>query len=426
VGNLIKFIKEKNLRKTNFFGEKGIIFSLFIFFLFSINIHGSENFYTYYNNSLEYMKKGDYDRAIEELKSAISLEFEDTKMKRTYGTRFIRYFPHRELGICYYHIGDMENALKELKLSIGYKKSKRALKYIKLIEEGKQPPNIASHTIQKIKIKEPKTEKKSAKKEKKKTTKKKKSTAPKYYYSHKKVPVGALTYDPNKVTQVGSRLSIAVLPFTVTGKYEDMASSFTDKMITQLVDLHRFRVIERNALENVMKEQSFGMSGMVDDKTAVKAGKLVGADVIVLGSVVVKQGYGKVYARLINTETGELIVAKETNSKYTSISNIEKLVENAAIEIYNELPLVEGNIVNIDDDTCYLDIGSEQGIRKGTKCILFREGAEIVHPVTKEVLGRKVTKLGEAIVYQVQPKLSMARILYKEKDIKNGDKIVVK
>ena len=405
------------------------IFYFLILLLWISTLFADENFYTYYNNGLQYMKKKDYNRALEEFKSAASLEFEDSKMKRTYGTRFIKYFPHREMGIAYYYLGDYDNALKELKLSISYKKSKRALKYIKMIENGEKAPLIAKKATP-IQKKKPVTEETTMNKKKEtkkiKPKKKKVKTEKKKSFYSKKVPMGALTYDPNKVTQVGSRLSIAVLPFQITGKYSDLSSSFTDKMITQLVDLHRFRVIERNALENVMKEQSLGLSGMIDDKSAVKAGKLVGADVIVIGSILVKQGYAKVFARVINTQTGELIVAKEATSKYTSLSSIEKLVENVAIMIYNDLPLVEGNIIQVEGDTFYIDIGSEQGVRKGAKCIIFREGKEIIHPVTHEVLGRKVTKLGEGIINQVQQKMCIAKIIEKSNDIKMSDKVVLK
>ena len=108
------------------------------------------------------------------------------------------------------------------------------------------------------------------------------------------------------------------------------------------------------------------------------------------------------------------------------MSNLEFLVENIAIMIYNALPLVEGYIVNTEENVIYLDIGSNVGVRKGTKCVAFREGDEIIHPITKEVLGTKVTLLGELIVTQVHEKMSVAKILAKEGSIKIGDKVVIK
>ncbi|MFC1887679.1 CsgG/HfaB family protein, partial [Candidatus Cloacimonadota bacterium] len=241
-----------------------------------------------------------------------------------------------------------------------------------------------------------------------------------------KLPAGALTYDPNQVTQVGSRLTIAVLPFEANENAKNLSGSVTDKMITQLVNLRRFRVIERGAIEDVMKEQAFALSGMVDEDSAIEVGKIVGADVIIIGRLNIEIGFGKVNARGVDIETGETIVAKEASAGNTNIEHIEKLVESVAIMIYNDLPLVEGSIVSMDEDLLYLDIGSDVGVRKGTKCVAFREGNTIKHPKTKKVLGKKVTKLGELIVIQVQEKLATARIVSKEGSIEVGDKVVVK
>ena len=86
---------------------KKIIFLLLMLILATSFLHGLEKFYQYYDKGLEYMEKGDWLRAIEEFKSAASLEFEDAKKMRTYGTRFIKYFPHREMGIAYYQLGEL-------------------------------------------------------------------------------------------------------------------------------------------------------------------------------------------------------------------------------------------------------------------------------------------------------------------------------
>ena len=111
--------------------QKVILIILISFFLFIISpIQAVEKFYTYYDKGAKFMAKGEWERAIEELKSAISLEFEDAKRKRTYGTRFIKYFPHRDIGICYYNLGEYDDAMGELQLSYAYKKEKRTKQYI--------------------------------------------------------------------------------------------------------------------------------------------------------------------------------------------------------------------------------------------------------------------------------------------------------
>lgn len=439
---------------------KKILILLLMLTLMTTFLHALEKFYQYYDKGEEYMLRGDWMRAIEEFKSAASLEFEDSKKMRTYGTRFIKYFPHREMGIAYYHLGELDKAKDELELSIAYKKSKNAEVYLDkvllgippeqdvvvqeviieevIIEEviEEKPKEVVEEPKKKEEIeKEPELivliDKDIIKKEKEKEkpiipTLKKDEERVTLEPPKDKVPVGALTYDPSKVTQVGSRLSIAVLPFETKGQAQEIEFTLMEKLITQLVNLRRFRVIERGAMDQVMNEQALGMSGMVDEETAVEVGKLAGADVIVVGTINIAEGFGKVSARGIDTETAETIVAKESQTGEPSMSNLEFLVENIAIMIYNALPLVEGYIVNTEENVIYLDIGSTVGIRKGTKCVAFREGDEIIHPITKEVLGTKVTLLGELIVTQVHEKMSVAKILAKEGSIKIGDKVVIK
>lgn len=438
-----------------------------------------DRFYNYYDEGLEFMEKGDWLRAIEALKSAISLEYEDTKRKRTYGTKFIQYFPHRELGIAYYNLGEAESARKELALSLAYKKSKKAKQYLEKLGSGsagskpivveKKPPKVDKKAEEdkkkqlakiqaenkKLKEREKALEKEKAllaKKEAKKAAdlkkqleevekkkkkleeerikleKKKQLESKKESGNKARVPVGALTYDPGMVTQVGSRLSMAVLPFEIKGSASDIGMTVSETIITQLVNLRRFKVLERSAMDKVLQEQDFIMSDMVTDETAVELGKLAGADAIIVGSVSSLDEYVKVSARVIDIETAETIVAKEEQASSNNIESIEASVGKVAIAIYNDLPLVEGYVVQVEADQVFLDLGSEKGIRKGTKCVVFKEGKEIKHPVTGEILGKKVTKLGEVVVVQVQEKLSIAKFVEgKSHDkISAGDRVVVK
>ncbi len=417
--------------------------------LVSSRLTSQTRFYNYYDEGLQYMEKQDWNRAIGEFKSCASLEFEDARRKRTYGTRFIEYCPHREMGIAFYFLGEFQNAKHELDLSLAYLKTDRATEFLDRVRQGIPPAQLAEESRRKEDAeKQRKLEEQNRLKreqedqdrkeqdrlalEKKnrdleearrKADEEKKNS---FDARNTKLPVGALTYDPSRVTQVGSRLAIAVLPFDSKGDAQKITISVTDKLVTQLVNLRRFKVMERTALEKVLKEQKLQNSGVVDEKTAVNVGKIAGADAIIIGDVNILGGFAKVSARVIDTETSETIVAKEEQSEGVEVGEIEKTVERVAVDIYNELPIVEGYVVNQDQDLFYIDIGSEKGIRKGSKCVVFREGEKILHPVTGEVLGTKVTKLGELVVVQVQNKVAAAKVVEKELDIKVGDKVVVK
>jgi TolB-like protein len=305
-------------------------------------IHSAvDQFYNYYESGLKYMQARKYDRALADFKSAISLEFEDAHKKRTYDTRFIQYYPHRELGICFYYLGEHDNAMGELQLSYAYKKSNRAEEYIKKLSYTGGEIDLTADL--KIKEQEAKKQEELALIQKELEDQLQKLEAEKQItIDVSSLPVGALTYDPSKVTQVGSRLSVAVLSFESNDGAANLVDSVTEKLITHLVNLRRFRVIERSALDKIMEEQKLGLTGFVDDDLAVKVGKLAGADVIILGRINLDPGFAKVNARGIDTETSELIVAKETESAITNISNIERMVEtNGKIQTIK----VEGKVV---------------------------------------------------------------------------------
>lgn len=515
---------------------KKIFIFLFLIQIFgNLSVAGQEKYYVYYHRGLKYMEKGDWARALTELTSAVSLEFEDSKNKRTYGTRFIEYYPHREMGICHFNLGDIESAKKELELSLAFHHSKRAAEYLgkcgqdalasyyqrkkeeeehrkteteeklnlklqdkireeqiiaemeknlelqraqmddkklqkqkQLEEEEKRLSEEKAKAKSKEEMKRLEEEEKRIRSEKEKLQKERemlitiKANQEKEYQDKQKeieeqrkklqaekerlerekqkimelkaaksreggLPSGALTYDPAKVTQVGSRLAIGVLPFSRYGQAGNISESITDKMITQLVNLKRFRVIERSAIDKVLKEQAFGMTDMVDLQTAAKVGKLAGADAIVIGSINIEPGFAKVSARVVDTETAETIVAKEERSTNTSQGMIEMLVEDLTVSLYNDMPLVEGFIVSVEADLVYLDIGSRVGLRRGSKVVAYREGDVIRHPVTKDIIGKKNMPLGELQVLEVQDKLSVCRFIGKQEiPAKVGDKVVVK
>jgi TolB-like protein len=374
------------------------------------SVPAQTKFYNYYTDGLDYVEKKDWLRAIQEFRSAISLEFEDAGRKRTYGTRFIEYYPHREMGICHFYLGEKGDAKKELELSTAYVSSERANEYLAFVRKGVPPSAVVAL--------EPEEKNEEAIPEK--------EPPPKFEEAKSVLPAGALTYDPARVTQVGSRLGVAVMPIDVKGDMEKYADALTEKMVSQLVNLRRFKVIERTALDKVLEEQQLQVSGVVDEQAAVQVGKVAGADAIVLASVVQKGSGGKVSMRVIDTETSETIVARGEQVDGGDIEDYEKAVDNLAIMIYNELPIVEGFVVSAEKDGFYIDIGSLKGIRKGSKCVAFRDGENILHPTTGEVLGKRVTKLGELVVVQVQQKLAEVKVVEKEQDIKIGDKVVVK
>ncbi|MEW6368881.1 MAG: hypothetical protein AB1714_29990 [Acidobacteriota bacterium] len=240
------------------------------------------------------------------------------------------------------------------------------------------------------------------------------------------LPPGALTYDPSRVTQVGSRLSVAVLPFEWAGAAQDSIESMRDRLTSRLDAFARFQMIPKGEWEALLLSSGAALTGPLDDTAAVKAGRGAGVDAVICGSVIETEGTGRVTARLIDTETGETVVTKETLTSAADLASILKLAGDIATLIYNEMPLVEGCVLDAGPDRVYLDVGRDAGVKMGTRCTVFREGSDISDPVTGAILGKKWEKLGELVAIEVQPRISIARPVGKVQKLRPGDRVVLR
>ena len=98
-----------------------------------------------------------------------------------------------------------------------------------------------------------------------------------------KIKTSMLT--PAKSHEASTLKRIAVLPFSGRG-----ARNFNADIEALLVKIRvngkpYFSVVERSAMRKILREQAFHLSGAVDQKTAVKIGRLVGAEGVILGTV---------------------------------------------------------------------------------------------------------------------------------------------
>ncbi|HWR72441.1 MAG TPA: FlgO family outer membrane protein, partial [Nitrospirota bacterium] len=127
------------------------------------------------------------------------------------------------------------------------------------------------------------------------------------------------------------KTKIAVLDFQLHGERHettDMGKIVAEWLITALVKEGRFDVIERSLLEKVLHEQKLGVSGVVDEQYASRLGKVLGAKVVITGSLMKLQNMTEVNARIIDVETGAVIAAEIARS--TSTAKLEDLVVQMA------------------------------------------------------------------------------------------------
>lgn len=149
------------------------------------------------------------------------------------------------------------------------------------------------------------------------------------------VSAGAQAAASNKPT-------VAIMYFTngAIGKAEEYAplsKGLAEMLITELSANANIRVVERDRIQSLIEEQKLAENGRVDQATAVKAGKVLGALHMLMGSFVIDpKERMRMDVRAINTETSELEYATTVTGK---ADNMLELLTQLATKLNSGLKL---------------------------------------------------------------------------------------
>lgn len=114
------------------------------------------NWWNYYERGVQRLAAGDYEGARADMETALGQRSgarfgydEDAWRVRTYGMHFLNgYFPHRELGVALFHLGQHAQARRELETSVEQTPSGRAKYYLNLARARSAQPNAAPPSIE--------------------------------------------------------------------------------------------------------------------------------------------------------------------------------------------------------------------------------------------------------------------------------------
>ncbi len=236
---------------------------------------------------------------------------------------------------------------------------------------------------------------------------------------------------------------IAVISFEDRSGYgHNIGRGVADMLVTSLVESDKFIVIERAELDEILKEQGLGQTGLVTPQSAAKVGQLLGLQRMITGSITefgskqskVGGGIGGfnlgvstttarvvVDLRIINVNTGEIVMAKsaEGEDSSTGLDNVgmddidfhnsstwdntqlgiaSRESINECVEFITEdmagLPW-EGKIIKASGTTIYMKPGSKGGVQPGMVFSIYRAGEELIDPDTGLSLGSEESKIGE-------------------------------
>ncbi|OGP58399.1 MAG: hypothetical protein A2V67_02255 [Deltaproteobacteria bacterium RBG_13_61_14] len=251
-----------------------------------------------------------------------------------------------------------------------------------------------------------------------------------------------------------------------TGK--GLAIKATDSITQIFFQLKYFTVLERDRLDQIMKEMSQQQTDLVDQSTAVSLGKQMGAQIIVVGNVngadygvekykcvkVDSQGnkYNAICARanaivkmnirMVQVETGEIIFSDVLVGSHiqdydpagpppSGPGMIDIAMAKASRDLYKPIqkafPL-EGIVLKKEGQFIWVDLGSDWGIQKGRGMIIYKgQGQEIRHPVSGEVVGYEREEVAKDQASDVTPTMCKMKVSKKEANrIEAGDPVQAK
>lgn len=104
-----------------------------------------------------------------------------------------------------------------------------------------------------------------------------------------------------------------------------------DEMTDKMLEDGRVRLIERANIEKIMKEHAFTQTGAVDESSAAKIGKLLGAESVLIGRLQVDRDeramraggmqrqrfsfYVRFSGKIVHTGTGEILAAANSTEE---------------------------------------------------------------------------------------------------------------
>lgn len=239
-----------------------------------------------------------------------------------------------------------------------------------------------------------------------------------------------------------AKKTVMIVPLKNISNYHSMnvEQIMTEKLTIALQNSGKYSVIERDQINEILREQGF-QNLTADPNSAVKVGKLVGANYSVFGQVtfanVSKNAYSRILPksaakgvingwgakveiniRFVNNETGELVFAEDFVGTKTGINETDALhsaCKEAAEVFFDKIMSTSvGKVIDLQGSNIYIDQGLDSGFRKGDTLIVLRETSPIVSD--GQIVGMKTIQIGKIKIDEVNAGYSICKIV----SIKSG------
>jgi tetratricopeptide (TPR) repeat protein len=260
----------------------------------------------HYGTGKTYLKQENYDQATENLLQAVSQKPEEAEN-------------WRQLGIAYYKKGEWGRALDALKKADLIEPDHKAKFYLGLVYEQKEDLDSAIKAYKEYLLLRPKAE----------MTKKVKTRMKILLDSKMKEEIRQTLLEEKSLylARIPSN-TVAVADFDASGLDPSLAvlrKGLAEFLTTDLSKAEKLRVVERLKIERLLRKLEFGRTEYLEQSTAPRVGRLLGAFHVVVGLLSgVDEKKLRIGSGLVFTQTGEMIALSDTVGEVEQFFKLEK------------------------------------------------------------------------------------------------------
>lgn len=205
----------------------------------------------------------------------------------------------------------------------------------------------------------------------------------------------ALAADPEFPWDQSSRLSVLVLPFEHTGEGVEKAAMADDYLMEAIAGQKRFRIVERERLEKLLREQRLSVSGLTGAQR-VTVGRLLSADQMLSGRIDESGKETVVTVKMVSTSTSATR-SYSASGELSGMRDFRRLLSDLAARAAADFPLLHGKITGRAGGVYRSDM-TGAGLRSGLEVVVHRPGGDVRHPETGRLLGRRVIRIATGVV----------------------------
>ena len=129
--------------------------------------------------------------------------------------------------------------------------------------------------------------------------------------------------------------TIAVIDFDAQNTSKADANIISDFLRNALVKNECFKVVDKNNMDRILKEQMFQYSGCTNKECAVKIGKILNVQIMAIGLYSKFEEIRYITVNMVEVETGEIIVSEKM--KFEKAKDVDKTVDQLAEKIAKDI-----------------------------------------------------------------------------------------